>query len=93
MFNNIGKKIKTLSVVICVLMILISLGGAGFLIFLGFDEDEIFFLFGIAALIVGPLLAWITSFFAYGFGELIDKTSSIDSKVGSGSASYNQYMR
>ena len=32
---------------------------------------------GCVVMIVGPLVSWIGSFFAYGFGELIENTTVI----------------
>ena len=36
---------------------------------------------GWVLLFVGPLASWISSFTLYGFGELIDRTASIDEKL------------
>ena len=38
---------------------------------------------GWVLLIVGPLASWISSFVLYGFGELIEWTANIDSKIDS----------
>ena len=71
MFENIGGKIKGLAKFICwagititVLRNLIGLNSRGF--------AAIFWM------VVGCLLSWIGSFFVYGFGELIEKVTSID---------------
>ena len=37
---------------------------------------------GIVLLIVGPLVSWMSSLALYGFGELIERTVSIDEKLG-----------
>ena len=79
MFSNIGGKIKGLATAISVIgigvsvicgIIMIIAGGAtgdtGAMIGMGF-----------AILIVGSLLSWVGSFFAYGFGELIENTTVI----------------
>ena len=73
MFNNIGKKIKTLAVVICWIGIVGSVL-AGIIMCVS-DEDMI--IFGLLTMIAGALISWIGSFFMYGFGELIDKTAEI----------------
>ena len=39
------------------------------------------FFTGLYGLITGCLGSWIGSFFTYGFGELIERTSSIDDKL------------
>lgn len=71
MFENIGGKIKKLAEFICwagititVLRNLIGLNSRGF--------AAIFWM------VIGCLASWIGSFFVYGFGELIEKVTSID---------------
>ncbi len=73
MFNNIGKKIKTLAVVLCILGMVGSLVGS-VLIWTQSDGYEELILLGFAVLLIGCLLSWLCSFFAYGFGQLIEKT-------------------
>lgn len=34
--------------------------------------------YGLLIAIVGPILSWISGFLMYGFGELVEKTSSIE---------------
>ena len=73
MYKEIGKKIKKLAIVVFVLeAILFFIGG---IILMAINND--LFLVGILMMIIGPLLAWVSSFILYGFGELIDKTSEI----------------
>ncbi len=83
MFDNIGKKIKglanTISWVGIVLSTLIALfffywsaeAESGGILFFGF------FVWG-----AGTLLSWASSLGLYGFGELIDKASDTDRKIG-----------
>ena len=71
-FSNIGKKIKTLAKVIFVIL-LIALPILGIVSIV--DGDV---LYGCIMLILGPVIAWIASWFLYGFGELIDKVSDIE---------------
>ncbi len=74
MFNDIGEKIKNLTKIISVLGIVISVivGIVGII-----DEAP----GGVLILLFGPLLFWIGGFALYGFGELIDRTVSIDEKL------------
>ena len=81
MFTNIGKKIKTLSALICWLGIIGNVIVAMIMIALGRDNSDILIAVGCIWLIVGPVLSWISSFFVYGYGELIDKTSAIEKSV------------
>lgn len=75
MFNNIGSKIKKLATIMSVLGIVSSItaaiviwtsiyGGTGALI-------------GIAVAVFGSLLSWVSGFFIYGFGQLIENTDII----------------
>lgn len=73
MHKEIGKKIKKMAIVIFVLEAILFFIGA--IILMAINND--LFLVGILMMIIGPLLAWVSSFILYGFGELIDKTSEI----------------
>ena len=77
MFNNIGKKLKTLAVVIFILECLGGLIG-GIIIISETYEEEI----GVIMLIVTPIVAWISSWFLYGYGEIIDKLQEISYNTG-----------
>ncbi len=86
MFNNIGGKIKTLAKVLCWLGIIISVlsgigimvgGGAGQLTVNGSASGVPGVLVGILVIVIGCLASWIGSFFAYGFGQLIENSDAI----------------
>ena len=71
MFNNIGRKIKFLAIVLTVIN-MISFIILGFIfIFSGVAYAP---LYGLIIIIVGCVVLWLTSFVLYGYGELIDKT-------------------
>ncbi len=72
MFNNIGSKIKLLSLVICFISIAISLV-LGLYIMIKLNQIA----FGLLIIFGGSCASWIASFFTYGFGELIEKSSEI----------------
>lgn len=74
MFKNIGSKIKSLAEIICWIGIVISV-----LIGIAWMENSI--IGGILIAIIGSGISWIGSFFAYGFGELIEKTSEIATNI------------
>ena len=71
MYANIGRKIKGLAIGT---FIVEALGAiiAGIII-LANDELEV----GLPILLAGPVVAWVSSWLLYGFGELIDKTCDI----------------
>lgn len=78
-FNNIGKKIKGLSKFICWIGIISSIITAIVMFLLAWDWGYTeYTIIGVVVLIVGSLLSWISSFFSYGFGELIDKVCDIE---------------
>lgn len=72
MYDNIGSKIKKLATVIFVI-IAIATFIVGFVI--GSNNAPII---GFIVMIAGPVLAWVSSFVLYGFGELIDKVCAIE---------------
>ncbi len=74
MFNNIGSRIKALAKVICWLGIIISVI-TGIIGIINGTEQSI--VSGVITIIFGPLASWLGSFFAYGFGQLIENTDEI----------------
>ena len=77
MFNNIGKKIKNLAKIICTLEYAFFLLYALFLAATLFSQEEILqgLLLFLLYAAIGFLIAWISSIFVYGFGELIENSS------------------
>lgn len=79
MFDNIGKKIKSLASILCWVGIIAYVIAAIIMIAIGVDEyEDGLTVFGVILLFVGPLMSWVSSFFMYGFGELIDKACDIE---------------
>ena len=84
MYDNIGEKIKGLAkAVFAIGSILFAILGIVLIV----TEEEILIILGVISLVMGPLGCWIGSWFLYGFGELIDKTSLIESGINSASKS------
>ena len=78
MFDNIGSKIKTLAKVICWIGILISvISGIVVIASTGSTGVPV----GILVIVLGALLSWIGSFVLYGFGQLIENSEEIKSKL------------
>ena len=79
MFKNSGGKIKGLAKVICYVGIAISVIAGIFMIGFGSSSynGDTMIVMGCVVMIVGSLVSWIDSFFAYGFGELIENTTVI----------------
>ena len=69
-FENIGSKIKTLAVVVTILGISVSIITCLILL----DENA---MSGLMIAFIGSVCSWISAFFIYGFGELIEKTTEI----------------
>lgn len=90
MYNDIGKKIKTLAKVIAILGMIATVL-LGLLSIISFDnqfraeeqaEHMDMLVSYIILLILGPLLSWIAGFVLYGFGELVDKMCDIQAALG-----------
>ena len=74
MYDNIGAKLKGLAKAVFIILSLgfIVLG----IVLICIDED--FILIGILQMVIGPFLAWVSSWVLYGFGEIIDKLTDIE---------------
>ena len=78
MFDNIGSKIKSLAKIVCWAGIILT-GIIGFVMLV--SGEDVVSPVGLVVMIVGPLSSWIGSFFVYGFGELIEKTTHISEYI------------
>ena len=78
MYDNIGEKIKGLGKAAFIVEVIVAaiVGIA----LLASDEDLI--LTGLLVLLVGPIVAWVSSWLLYGFGELIDRVCEIAKNTG-----------
>ncbi|MBP3554764.1 MAG: hypothetical protein IJY37_06080 [Clostridia bacterium] len=74
MFDQIGKKIKTLASTLTTIGIIVSII-VGFIILVNGSGA------GFLVMLVGSLLSWLSSYVLYGLGELIDKTSTISANL------------
>ena len=79
MFQNIGKKIKTVAIVIMIVGIVLSVLGGLFAFwegYLGFDFITALVSFIMIASL-GILGSWLSVFILYGFGELVDQSMTM----------------
>ncbi|MBQ8254040.1 MAG: hypothetical protein IJY94_00885 [Clostridia bacterium] len=76
MYANIGKKIMALAIILAVVMMLASFGYGIYL--LTKNQAAV----GALTMVFGPITSWISGFFLYGFGRLIDNTDYIARKMG-----------
>lgn len=74
MYENIGKKIKGLVKAMFAIEAIVAVIAG--LIVMSIDEDMV--LIGLLVMIGGTLVAWVSSWLLYGFGELIDKVCDIE---------------
>ena len=77
-FKKIGKKVKTLAIVIMIIGIVISVVLGIIYIGLGISLGRFgspLILIGALVAIIGPILAWISSWSQYCLGEAADKSS------------------
>ena len=80
MWDNISGKIKSLAKFIAWFGIISSIIGGIVLFSIGGNQrygGGIFIGIGFATIFLGSLFFWISSWFMYGFGELIENTESI----------------
>lgn len=84
MYKNIGKKIKGLATGFFIVEALASVIGSIVILADAYYDTEI--VTGVLLLILGPVVAWVSSWLLYGFGELIDKASDIERNTRSGAA-------
>ncbi len=77
MYNNVGSKIKTLAIVLCVIEMLFSLivGAVFMLVGTSENSDGGLTIWGIVVIFVGFLFSWFNNILLYGFGELIERTA------------------
>ena len=83
MFDYVGSKLKTVSKIVCGIGILCSVIAG--IIFMAvtepWDFGAIYFFIGIAIAALGSVIFWAASLVIYGFGELIEKVSSIEENI------------
>ena len=71
MFDNIGRKIKTLASVLAWIGIVLSIIYGLILLADGKDDNVVV---GVIIIVVGSLCSWLSSFVLYGFGQLIENS-------------------
>ena len=76
MYDNIGGKIKSCAMWFFLLGAVIALI-TGVAIMIAAENTGAIFI-GLLVMIVGPIVAWVSSWLLYGFGELIDKACDIE---------------
>ena len=93
MFEEIGKKIKILAKISFILEVIVSLVCGIVYAYVGVNANktiyygnnttfEIKFVFGgVGIFLIGVIIAWISNFVLYGFGELVDKVCDIADDV------------
>jgi len=79
MYENIGGKIKGLAKVLFILEAIVAFITGIYLIAEANNDSDTFFC--VLLMFGGPIMAWISSWCLYGFGELVDKACSIESKL------------
>ena len=77
LYANIGYKVKCLAFVSCIVETIGAvIGGIALLI----DWQW----WGIFVIFAGPIIAWVTTWMLYAFGELVDKACDIDQSIKAG---------
>ena len=82
MYEDIGKKIKSLATIVCWLGIITSVIIAIFLFAsiekVSYHLEGTYTILGLCFMFLGPIVSWISGSLIYGFGELIDKACDIE---------------
>lgn len=79
MDKDIGKKIKKLTEDIVFLLTIPSvILGIAVMVLLSDTNFPLGIVVGIIIMVIGYFIAWLAKILLYGYGELIDKTSSIE---------------
>lgn len=82
LFDNPGKKIKTFAKISFVIKCIGAIITGIILFFVAMCEGyEILALFSLAVLVFVPFVAYMMTIFIYAFGELVDKTNSINNTI------------
>ena len=77
MYDNIGGKIKVLSIVIFIFESLVAVAAGCSILAESFANEYISHISGLFILILGPIVAWISSWLLYGFGQLIENSDKM----------------
>lgn len=80
MYDNISSKIKGLAKAAFIVEAIAAIIAG--IALMASDEDMI--PVGLLVMVVGPIVAWVSSWLLYGFGELIDKACDIARNTYSG---------
>ena len=94
MYNRIGRKIKGLAVFFCIIGIFFQVILGLLIIFMGGSilpklvptlpaefASVGCIIVGIFVIVIGSIVTWMSTWFLYGYGELIDKVSNIEEDV------------
>ncbi len=82
MYKNIGKKIKGLAKATFIVEAISAVitGMILGIVWYSWGEYEGAFV-ALGIMVGGPIIAWVSTWLLYGFGELVDKTSKISDKI------------
>ena len=77
MYDNIGGKIKGLAKT----MFIVEAIGAVITGIVLLATDDVLIFAGLLTLFCGPIIAWVSSWVLYAFGELVEKTSDTNNVI------------
>lgn len=83
-FDNIGTKIKNFTKWYCWVSIVLIWIASAVMFLVGCSDDwlaEIYIPISLVSALVMPWVIWLSSWMVYAFGELVEKTTSIDRKI------------
>ncbi len=86
MYDNIGGKIKNLAKAIVIVEAIVSIIIG--IVLMSTDEDLM--LTGLLVMLCGPIIAWVSSWPVYGYGQLIENSDIIAEEYNRKNATYQK---
>ncbi len=86
MFHNPGKKVKGIAIALFVILLIAFVLGGVYLIMNGrwvLGDRTLGVVAGVAAIVVGFLLAWFNAVYLYAWGSMVDDVQQIREKLDS----------
>ena len=81
MFENIGKKIMSLAKILCWICIVLCAIAGLILCMVAGNKYPTLLVYGLLLLFIGPLVALISSWLLYSWGQTVDNVDSIKKQV------------
>lgn len=82
MYKNVGKKIQTLAKIVAWIGIICFVLTGGIVLYGGLNTNDYQMITGgIFLVVICPILCWLGSLTAFGFGKLVETNEQTDKKI------------